>query len=125
MRPLVLLVEDDEELINTVCSALTEHGYDFEVYHRSLETLLAFYQRPSRFDLVILDEDMGDMPGSVLAGRLLHFSRAPIVLLYRQGDLEAEAKGRFGGVRGFLSKPISIGGLIATAEEGLGSKAYR
>ncbi len=121
MKPLVLLVEDDEESVSIVSAALTGHGYDVEVHRLSADTLAAFYRNPSRFDLVIIDENMRDIAGSTLARRLLYFaSRIPIILLHNRGDVETESRGRAAGIRWFVSKPIEIDTLVGAVEQALG-----
>ncbi len=121
MKASILLLEDDETLAGGMAAALTDNAYDVRLHTRSMETLLAFYDQPSRFDLVILDEDMRDMPGSLLAPRLLYFSpRIPLLLLYGEDDVEAELRGQAAGIRWFLSKPVSNAGLLETVRAALG-----
>jgi DNA-binding response OmpR family regulator len=120
MKASILLLEDDEVIANAVSVALRDNTYDVRLHTRSMETLLAFYNQPSRFDLVILDEDMRDMPGSLLARRLLYFSpRTPILLLYHEDDVEAELRGQVAGIHWFLSKPVSNAALLETVRAAL------
>ncbi len=120
MKASILLLEDDETLASDVSAALADNAYDVRLHTRSMETLLAFYDHPSLFDLVILDEDMRDMPGSLLARRLLYFSpRTPILLLYREDDVEAELRGQAAGIHWFVSKPVSNAGLLETVRAAL------
>ncbi len=121
MKASILLLEDDKTLAGAVSTALTEGAYNVRLHTRSMETLLAFYDQPSQFDLVILDEDMRDMPGSLLARRLLYFSpRTPILLLHGEDDLEARLRGQAAGIRWFLSKPVNNAGLLDTVRAALG-----
>lgn len=120
MKASILLLEDDETLATDVSAALADNAYDVRLHTRSMETLLVFYDHPSRFDLVILDEDMRDMPGSLLARRLLYFSpRTPMLLLYREDDVEAGLRGQAAGIRWFVSKPVSNTGLLETVRAAL------
>jgi DNA-binding response OmpR family regulator len=121
MKASILLLEDDQALADAVSAALRDDAYDVRLHTRSMETLLAFYDQPSRFDLVILDEDMRDMPGSLLARRLLYFSpRTRILLLYGEDNVEATLRGQAAGIHWFLPKPVSNAGLLETVRAALG-----
>lgn len=120
VKASILVLEDNETLADAVSAALRESAYNVTLHTRSVETLLAFYDQPSQFDLVILDEDMRDVPGSLLARRLLYFSpHTPILLLHREDDTEAELRGHAAGIRRFLSKPVSSAELLKVVRTSL------
>ena len=119
----VLLVDDDQQIVKTLPGLLECAGYKVEVFRHSLDALLVFFSTPSRFDLVILDESMEDLPGSALARKLLNLRPdLPVILL-------AGSRGRDGkgagpgmdtvGIGWSLTKPVAEAVLVEAVRYGL------
>ena len=116
----IILVTDDKEILDAIPETLKRNGHEVDVHRHGADTLLAFYQWPSRFDLAIVDQDMEDISGSALARKLLRLSpRIPIILLVKKGDMDAKLEGRIAGIRCFVCKPISAEDIINAVEEAL------
>jgi DNA-binding NtrC family response regulator len=65
-----MLVEDELPLLQLLEKYLERLGYDVEAHARSSEALGRFEAEPSRYDLVIADLGMPEMPGDTLLIRM-------------------------------------------------------
>lgn len=120
MTDTVLLVDDDEEIVDTIPELLREAGYRVEVYRHSLDTLLVFFSTPSRFDLVIVDEGMEDLSGSALARKLLHLRpNLPVILLIGSCGEGTGPKTETIGISRSLSKPVAEPLLLEAVRDAL------
>ena len=126
MTDTVLLVEDDEEIGKTIPGLLREAGYKVEVHRCSLDTLVVFFSTPSRFDLVIVDEDMRDLSGSDLARKLLHLRPdLPVILLFGSRAKGEGPKSETTGISRSLSKPVADALLLEAVRDGLRATRLR
>lgn len=120
MAKTILVVNDDKEVLKAVSEALSEKTYHVEIHEHSWDTLFAFYNTPSRFDLVITDLSMADISGLTLAEKILHLRpRMPVILFMPQVGGEAESMAREVGVRWVLPKPVSKEELLAAVRQAL------
>jgi DNA-binding NtrC family response regulator len=67
----ILLVEDEVSLIHLLEKYLRRLGHEVEAYSTSEEALRTFERAPERYDLVIADLGMPDIPGDTLLTRML------------------------------------------------------
>ena len=67
----ILLVEDELPLLQLLEKYLVRLGYEVEAYSKALHALDAFTATPGRYDLVIADLGIPDMPGDTLLTRML------------------------------------------------------
>jgi len=67
----ILLVEDELPLLQLLEKHLLRLGYEVEAYSKALHALAAFTATPGRYDLVIADLGIPDMPGDTLLTRML------------------------------------------------------
>ena len=67
----ILLVEDELPLLQLLEKYLKRLGYEVEAHSQALGALNAFTATPSRYDLVIADLGIPDMPGDTLLTRML------------------------------------------------------
>jgi DNA-binding NtrC family response regulator len=71
VSPRILLVEDEISLIQLVEKYLKRLGYEVEAYSVSTDALAHFEADPGRYDLVIADLGLPDLPGGTLLTRML------------------------------------------------------
>ncbi len=114
----VLLVDDDESIIIMEKRVLERLGYKVTSYIDSLEALEAFRDGPDKFDLVITDMDMPNMPGDILSTELIKI-RPDISILICTGFSEtmSEEKAASLGIKGFLMKPMVMMDLAQKIRE--------
>lgn len=67
----ILLVEDESPLLQLIEKYLQRFGYEVDSHLKSVDALRSFEAAPARYDLVIADLGMPDMPGDTLLTRML------------------------------------------------------
>jgi len=67
----ILLVEDELPLLQLLEKYLRRLGYEVEGHSQAVRALDAFTATPGRYDLVIADLGIPDMPGDTLLTRML------------------------------------------------------
>lgn len=103
----ILIIDDEPQLLETLTDILGSLGYRVAPFTSALEALAAFEREPSSYDLVITDQTMPHMTGTLLAGKLLQIRRdAPIILMTGYDQLEDPQKIETLGIRTVLLKPF-------------------
>ena len=117
----ILVVEDEEDIRQLICSALTRNGYQVLQAASGAEALLRWKEFNCKVRLLLTDLGMPEgISGSALAQHLLR--RAPdLKVIYTSGDTpEAAASGDplVDGLN-FLAKPFSQERLLETVRNAL------
>jgi two-component system, OmpR family, phosphate regulon response regulator PhoB len=114
MRPKILLVEDDANLVELVRYNLDKEGFDIVSTPDGEEALvLAEEERP---DLVVLDWMIANLSGIEVCRRLRRApatANLPIVMLTARGDEADRIRGLETGADDYMTKPFSPRELIA------------
>jgi CheY-like chemotaxis protein len=110
--PRILIVDDSEDLVEVYRDTLALKGFDVETAFDGEEGL----RRVSEFhpDVVLLDMMMPDVDGLEFLARLAASSPTPVPRVIANSGFDsyrAEALRR--GAHAFLSKPVSLGVLLA------------
>ena len=115
MRPansVVAVVDDEENIRETVGFALRREGYPVELYATGLEAWSAFQQKLP--GLVILDIIMPEMDGLELCRKIRGISESiPIIFLTSRDDELDRVLGLEIGADDYLCKPFSMRELLA------------
>ena len=114
-----MLVDDELPLLQLVERYLTRLGFEVEPHSTSQNALRNFEAAPARYDLVIADLGMPDVPGDALLTSMLQ-RRPQLVALICSGS-EFFPSTLPAGVRdrvGFLQKPF-VPKMLAEAIERL------
>ena len=111
MKPLILIVEDEPGIADTLQYALRTEGFE-PVWCASAEAAIAAVaqQAPS---LVILDVGLPDMSGFELFKRLRAQVDVPVVFLTARGDEIDRVVGLELGADDYVAKPFSPRELVA------------
>jgi CheY-like chemotaxis protein len=123
-RPLILLAEDNESSINTILDYLLAKGYLVVVARNGVEALER--AREERPDLILMDIQMPGMDGLEATRRIragAGLADVPIIALTAlamPGDRERCLEA---GANEYLSKPVSLKGLVQTIEAQIEQKA--
>ncbi len=103
----ILLVDDEQSIITMEKKMLERLGYKVTSCIGSMEALKAVGANPGRFDLVITDMAMPNMPGSRLAAEIIKIRPdIPILLCTGFSETMSEETAALSGIKGFLLKPI-------------------
>jgi PAS domain S-box-containing protein len=103
----ILLIDDEEGILEMEETILTRLGYRVTSYVSSIAALEAFRSTPSKFDLVITDMAMPDMPGDKLSGEMIQIRPdIPVLLCTGFSETMSEEKAASLGIKGFLMKPV-------------------
>ena len=120
----ILLAEDNLANVLTIEEYLSDHGYKVVVAHNGVEAIAMAEKLPP--NIILMDIQMPIMNGMEAIGRLRansRFATTPIIALTAlsmPGDRERCLEA---GANEYLSKPVSLKGLIKTIGELLAQKA--
>jgi len=111
-RPTVLLVEDDPSLALGLSDALDFEGY--HVVHAKTGTDAVHEFGALKPDCVILDLMLPDINGFQVCERIRRLDRdVPILMLTARGDESDKIRGLDSGADDYVTKPFSVGELVA------------
>ena len=114
----VLVVEDDDDVRESTCSMLEDHGYS--VFRAATsEAALAIEPGLGELHLLLTDVTMPGMDGKTLAARMLE-RRPTLRVLFMSGYPEVPFNGE--EAKRFLAKPFSRIGLLAKVSALLAAK---
>jgi PAS domain S-box-containing protein len=103
----ILLVDDEEAILSMEKQMLERLGYQITSCYSSVEALEAFRANPDKFDIVITDMAMPNIPGDRLSVELNKIRPdIPILLCTGFSESMSEEKAASLGIKGFLLKPI-------------------
>jgi CheY-like chemotaxis protein len=103
----ILVVDDEESLVHLAEEVLASLGYEPVGCVGATQALKAFRAQPERFDAVLSDAIMPDMPGTELLRELKRLRPELVTVLvsgYGGPDLQAQAEAA--GVNAVLAKPL-------------------
>lgn len=114
----VIIVEDDQDLRESLEKYLTLSGHDVTV----VATALQFYQQinTQSYALAILDIGLPDQSGLVLAEYLRNNTNMRIIMLTARVSLEDKLAGYQSGADMYLTKPVDFRELSASITTILG-----
>jgi two-component system, OmpR family, response regulator MprA len=107
----ILVVDDDQQIRDTLKRQLTYEGYQVVVASDSREAFAEVAQNPP--DLVVLDWMLPGMDGLEVTRRLRQADDIPILMLTAKGTLEDKVDGLDSGADDFLVKPFQPEELLA------------
>lgn len=123
----ILIVDDEESLVQLAEEVLAGLGYEPVGCVGATQALQVFRAAPERFDAVVSDAIMPDMPGTELLAEIRRLRPdIPAILVSGYGgpDLQAQAAGA--GVHMILAKPLraaELGESLAAALARRGQRA--
>ena len=107
----ILVVEDDKELNKTVCSFLSQNGYQATGCVNALD---AYDELNSNiFDLIVSDIMMPKVDGFEFASNVRELNEnIPILFMTARDDLASKQRGFRIGVDDYMGKPIDLDELL-------------
>ena len=121
MKPVVLLVDDEDTIRLFLEKTITDEGYESLTAATGNEALeIARRELP---DLVLLDLKLPDINGiEVLARIKEEMPDICVIMLTAFGDIETAVSAIKKGAFDFVSKPVNLEQLLLTIEKGLNSQ---
>ena len=105
----ILFVDDEPALVNIGKQMLESLGYTVTTRTSSLEALELFKAKPDRFDLVITDMAMPNMPGDILSTELMKVRpEIPVILCTGYSSKISDETALKIGIKAFTYKPIAM-----------------
>lgn len=101
----LLLVDDDHDLLEMLCSIFRRAGYNELLTTSSGAEALAIW-RAQNPDMVVLDVMMPDMDGFSVLKEIRRTSRVPVLMLTARGEAEDRVEGLENGADDYLAKPF-------------------
>lgn len=106
---LILYVDDEPDLVKLGKNLLEYLGYSVVTASSGSDALVLFREKTDKFDAVVTDQTMPNMPGNILAEELMRIRPdIPIILCTGHSTLVSEKQALKAGIKAYLIKPISI-----------------
>ena len=102
---VITLVDDDENIVESVKLALESHGHTVRAFHDGASGLEALESDPP--DLAILDVKMPRMDGMEVLRKLRQSSSLPVIMLTSKDEEIDEILGFNLGADDYMTKPFS------------------
>lgn len=119
----ILFVDDERDFVVMARELLLPLGYDVTTRTSSREALQLFRENPDKFDLVITDMLMPQIPGDQLAKEISAIKPGiPIILCTGFGLLSLDEKASEIGIKAIVRKPVILGDLARTIRKILDDK---
>jgi len=109
--PCILLIEDESAMRRFLNNALQAHPFRLQEAVTGQEGLRKAETREP--DLVLLDLGLPDMDGLEVLGSLRRWSKVPVIILSARGQEGDKVAALDGGADDYLTKPFSVGELLA------------
>lgn len=107
----ILVVEDNRELNHTVCSYLSQHGYETAGCLSALEAYDAMYS--DVFDMIVSDIMMPGTDGFTFVQTIREQNQdIPILFMTARDDFAAKQRGFRLGADDYMVKPIDLDELV-------------
>nr|MBP3283459.1 response regulator transcription factor [Treponema sp.] len=107
----ILVVEDDKDLNRTMCSFLSQNGYEAQGCLLANDAYNTMYNK--MFDLIISDIMMPQIDGFEFASTVRKINpTVPIIFVTARDDFSAKQKGFEAGIDDFMVKPIDLQELL-------------
>ena len=107
----ILIIEDNEQLCKYLCEYLKTYGFTHHVlddYDKLPQTLEAILPK-----LVLLDITLPKFDGFYYLKQIRRNSQVPVIILTARSDEAEQIRGIEGGAFDYITKPFSIGVLLA------------
>lgn len=111
----ILLVEDDKQLNQTVCTYLNKNGFNTTGVLNVTDAYDEMYENV--FDLIISDIMMPGIDGYEFARSIRELNEdIPILFMTAKDDFESKRKGFKAGIDDYMVKPVDLDELILRIE---------
>lgn len=111
MKPLILVVEDEDTIANFIRVSLESQEFRCLVVGTGAQALsMAASHRP---DVLVLDLGLPDMDGLTVIEKLREWTKTPVVVVSARGHEREKVEALDRGADDYLTKPFGIAELLA------------
>ena len=121
LNPMILVIEDEPALQKFLRITLETQDYKVILAARGEEGLR--HAATTLPDVIILDLGLPDMDGIVVTQRLREWSSVPIIVVTARGKDADKVQALDSGADDYLTKPFSVGELLARVRVALRHRA--
>jgi len=114
MPPTILVVDDDAATRKMIDTALSAAGYDVVPAATAAEAVEAINRQAP--DVVLLDLILPDGDGVDVCRRVRGYSEVSIIMVTAKRDLTDRLAGLDAGADDYVTKPLSMGELVARVQ---------
>lgn len=121
-KPLMLVVEDDAAVRNLITTTLETHGYDYisaATAHAAIASAAT-----SNPDVILLDLGLPDFDGIEVIRKVRSWSQMPIIVISARNEDADKIDALDAGADDYLTKPFSVGELLARLRAALRHLSY-
>ena len=115
-RRVVLVVEDDFKLMESIRTFLRQNGYQTICAGTGQEALKRFYSHSLEIDIILLDVMLPELDGFEVLKNIREHSEVPIIITTAQQSEEDQLKGLTYGADNYITKPFRLRVLLAYIE---------
>lgn len=108
---LILIVEDEPQMLRFLRASLGTHGYRLVESTTGNDGLAQAAARNP--DVILLDLGLPDLDGLEVTRRIREWTKTPIIVLSARGQDEDKIHALDAGADDYLTKPFSVGELLA------------
>lgn len=117
----ILIIEDDKTILNFLSISLKTNGYRFETAQTGLEGISLYLANNP--DVVLLDLGLPDIDGVEVLRQIRAASDVPIIVVSARGQEREKVEALDAGADDYITKPFSIGELLARIRVALRKRA--
>ena len=117
MKPRILVVDDEPQIIRVLRAGLASHGYDVRAASGGREALGVIAEWAP--DLVVTDLAMHEMSGTDLCRRIRAVGDVPIIVLSVRREESVKVEALDAGADDYLTKPFGMEELLARVRAAL------
>lgn len=117
----ILVIEDDQTILNFLSISLKTNGYRFETAKTGLDGIsLALANHPN---VILLDLGLPDIDGLEVLKQVRQASDVPVIVVSARGQEREKVEALDAGADDYITKPFSIGELLARVRVALRKRA--
>lgn len=113
----ILIIEDDKEINNLLCSILLKEKYICKSIYSGLQALEAL--KTDRFDMVLLDLMLPGLSGEELLRDFRRFSNVPVIIISAKDETTVKVDMLRTGADDYITKPFDNNEVLARVESNL------
>src|SRR4051812_15652023 len=101
---IVLIVDDDEILRETVSAFLSSEGY--EVANANCSRTLEEKLKSGNYNIILLDRVLPDTDGLALLPKIREYTDVPVIITSSKGEMIDKVAGLDMGADDYVAKPL-------------------